>query len=265
MTIRIQGKRLDPSTDSPESRPLPRRSAPARVPFMLGHLPRRWDWDDELGRFLPQISTVGFAPGVQGTRALRKGPDGREQMDTSACRDHFARKGGILIDPADRRLGEFRAYQQQTQNDGGADVNYSIFESYDLIGDQVWWEHAGDDFRRFRVLLLDEQIVPDIHRRVRDRMIEGQEFIVQNTQRRYGAAPAHGGLRTELEMAQGRLRAMRDGIPTADALALIRAEQQAAPAAPVDAPASATTDIVRRRPGRPPTKRAAPAATTETP
>ena len=78
-----------------------------------------------------------------------------------------------------------------------------------------------------RVLLIEEKIVPDVHRRVRQRMIEAQEFVVQNLQRRYGAAPAHGGLRTELDMAQGRLRAMQEGIPTADALALLRAEQQA--------------------------------------
>lgn len=235
MALRVQGRRLDPATESPEARPLPRAGAPSRPPFLFGTLPKRWDWDDMLGRFLPQVLRISFSPGVQGTKALRNGPDGRQQMDTSAARASFERKGGTLINPADRRLGPYARYQQMLVNDAGAEVHASIFETADVVGEDVFWADNPEEFRRFRQLLLDEEIVPAMHERVHAIKVSAQEVVVAELQQRYGAQPAHGGLRTELETAVGRLRAMRDGIPTADALALIRAESEGVEPSDVDA------------------------------
>jgi len=230
MALKIQGTRLDPTTDSPDSKPLPRRGAPARGAFKMGHLPFRWDWDDELGRFLPQLSTLTFMPGVQGTRAMRKGADGRERLDTSAAVAHFKAKGGVVIEPDDHRLTDFRAYQQRVQNDAGADVNFSIFESFDVIGGEVWWDHNTDEFRRFRLLLLESGMVAPIHSRVKKRLVELQNATINDLRKRFGRNPAHDGLRTELEVAEARALAMTEGISTADAIAQMRG----AKVAPVD-------------------------------
>jgi len=248
--LKIQGQRLDPTTDSPDARPLPRRKAPHRAPFLLGHLPKRWDWDDDLGRFLPQLTTLTFMSGVQGTIAGRAGPDGRPRMNTAASRAHFTGKGGTLIDPSDSRLGKYRGYQQRVENDAGADVNYTIFESYDLIGDDVWWDHNAEEYREFCLLLLDTEILTAIHPRVRQRRMEIQWRAVEDLRKRFGRNPAHDGLKTQLEVAEATHRAMRDKIPTADAVALIRAEARAAlqveDAAEVDATPALTLSPIEQ-------------------
>lgn len=226
--LKVQGKRLDPSGDQADARALNRRKAPGRPNFWLGHLPKRWDFDDAIGKFVPSLSTIVFSAGVQGCRARRPGPNGEERLDTAAVLDHFRAKGGVAIDPADPRLGPYRGYQQRVHNDGGGEVNFSIFESYDVIGDDIWWAHNAEEYRSFQALLLKEGVIPPIHPRVRERRIEMQEHDVGELRKRFGNAPSHEGLATELEYATARLRAMREEIPTADALALIKAEQRAA-------------------------------------
>ena len=237
MSIQVKGKRLDPTVDGPEAKLLPRKMAPGRPQFVLGHLPQRWNFDDMVGEFLPSLSTICFSAGVQGARALRDGADGRKRLDTSAVQAHFRSKDGVIIDPADKRLGEFRGYQQEVQNDALHTINCSIFETWDVIGKEVWWDHETDEYRKFLRLLMAEEIIQPINPRVRRRMIELQERDVKEMQRRYGASPSHEGLRGELEHAVARLRAMRDGIPTADAIALIRAEGRTEATVHVDAPA----------------------------
>ena len=68
MALKVQGKRLDPTLDSPDSKPLPRKGAPHRGPFKVGHLPMRWDWDDQLGR-----SSWSSVAGTETTLSWRAG------------------------------------------------------------------------------------------------------------------------------------------------------------------------------------------------
>jgi len=224
MPLKIQGQRLQAS-DATDATALPRRQAPGRDPFEIGHLPKRWDFDDTVGAFLPSLSTITFSAGVQGAKARRAGPDGRPRLDVSAVRDHFRSKGGVLIDPSDPRLGDFRNYQQRVQNDAGAEINFSIFESFDVIGQDVWWDHNSTEMRRFKLLLIESGLIGKIHPRVRQHRIEMQERDVKELQKRFGNSPSHDGLRTELEHAIGRLRAMVDGVPVLQALVTIKAER----------------------------------------
>lgn len=227
MPLKIQGQRLDPTRDQADAKELPRKKAPGRPNFWAGHLPKRWDFDDTIGRFVPSLSTIVFSAGVQGCRARKPGPNGEERLDTAGVLQHFRDKGGVAIDPADPRLGPYRGYQQRVKNDAGAEINFSIFESYDVIGNDVWWDHNADEYRKFQQQLLDEGVIPPIHPRVKQHRIGMQERDVRELQKRYGNMPSHEGLASELEYAIGRLRAMREEIPTADALALIKAEQRA--------------------------------------
>jgi len=246
MAIKVQGRVLDPTTDAPDAKLLPRKMAPGRPRFVLGHLPQRWDFDDATGQFLPSLSTLCFSPGVQGARALRDGPDGRPRMDTSAVKNHFNAKDGVIINPGDKRLGEYGAYQQTAENDAGAIINCSIFESWDVIGQEVWWEHNTDEYRKFRQLLISEGVIEQINPRIRQKKIDLQTRDIHELQRRYGASPSHEGLRSELGHAVARLRAMQDGIPLADADALIRAEGRQVAPVEVDTPKPAAVQSTAR-------------------
>ena len=242
MPLNIQGRRLE-ANDAPDARLLPRKQAPGREIFDLAHHPKKWVFLDVTGEWLPSISEIRFSPGVNGCRALPDGPDGQKRMDCSVTRAAWRRKGGTVIDSHDHRLGEFKGYVQVVTNDAGRKVHFSIFESFDVVGQDVIWNHEEDHFNRFRRLLLSSGLLHPIHDAIKRQEIAKTEFAVTDLRKRYGKSPSHEGLATELETMSGRLRAMQTGTSTPEAIAKNKAERRAElladAAVPTAAPAQA--------------------------
>jgi hypothetical protein len=74
------------------------------TPFTLVHYPQAWQYHDEHG-FIPDIGKIVHKPGANGVEGHTGRPPDPTQAITKAIR-----KGGTVLSPGDRRLGEWANY-----------------------------------------------------------------------------------------------------------------------------------------------------------
>ena len=239
MGIKIQGKRLT-SPDLGTSRAVPRQGARATHEFRFGVLPSKWDFYPDTGEFLPSVQHVQLTPGVNGVIALRESAEGRLRVDASALEGLWRRKGGVLIDPSDVRLGEWKDYIQTIENDAGHLHHCSIFESLEVVGRQVFHESDQVEFRRFKRHLIASGLVAPIHPQIKRVKMEAQKTAIDSLRKRFGANPAHEGLRQELAYEQAKLRAMAEERPIAEMLGEVQPLRGVEPIEESPAPAPET-------------------------
>ena len=122
----------------------------ANYPFVYVHYPMGWVFDDAAG-FLPELSEIQAKPGVNGV-----GKDGRLSRPIGGA----IQKGGTIIDPADRRLGDWKNYLVTYPVVGGRKHHCFRSAAFTILpGGRV---HAGDgseDYNAFRAFVRDEGVV----------------------------------------------------------------------------------------------------------
>ncbi len=72
----------------------------ANFPFEFVHYPSGWEFVEGFG-FLPSLSEIQAVPGVNGVD---------KSLSTAKARAGAMKKGGTIIEPGDRRLGEYADY-----------------------------------------------------------------------------------------------------------------------------------------------------------
>ena len=207
MALRIQGERQKAEEIVGGSR-LPAKQVPSRPKFLFLHYPTSWDFDPELGEYVPQIRTIGIVPGGGGVRS---------NGDASAKIGYLQRKGGIILDPADKRLGEYGMYGTKVLNDRGREVHMSIFERYERIGNKAFHEHNKPEFRKFQRLLVDSGVVPAMHPRVKQMEIDKVSRGVNKLIEDYGISPEDSKAMERVTRARALLLAMEECIPEPEA------------------------------------------------
>ena len=162
MALQIQGERQKAEEVIGGTRH-PARQVPSRPPFVFVHFPTNWDFDPATGGFVPGVRTVGIVAGAGGVRS---------NGDASTKLGYLRRKGAIVIDPTDTRLGDYRLYGTKIKNDRGRDVNMSIFERYERVGNRSFHDHDINEFRKFQSVLVDTGVIPAMHDRVKSLEID---------------------------------------------------------------------------------------------
>ena len=207
MALRIQGERQK-AEEVVGGTNLPAKQVPSRPKFIFLHYPTSWDFDSETGEYVPQIRTIGIVPGGGGVRS---------NGDASAKIGYLQRKGGIVLDPTDKRLGEYGMYGTKVTNDRGRVVHMSIFERYERVGNKAFHDHNLPEFRKFQRLLIKNGVVPEMHPRVKQMEIDKVAAGVNKLIEDYGITPEGSKELERVTRARSMLLAMEEEIPVAEA------------------------------------------------
>lgn len=207
MALQIQGERQKAEEVIGGTRH-PARQVPSRPPFIFVHFPTNWDFDPATGGFVPGVRTVGIVAGAGGVRS---------NGDASTKLGYLRRKGAIVIDPTDTRLGDYRLYGTKIKNDRGRDVNMSIFERYERVGNRSFHDHDINEFRKFQSVLVDTGVIPAMHDRVKSLEIDKARAAAAKMEELYGSSPTEPVARERVLKTSAMLLAMEQGIPLDDA------------------------------------------------
>lgn len=131
-----------PQADQDERR-LPQKYTNQR--FVYVHYPAGWSFDPVLG-FLPDLNTIVAKKGVNGV-----GEDGRMNKPIAGS----IQKGGIVINPADRRLGEWHNYVGSYDTVNGKHWCFKACRFTILPGGNVSQNDNSAEFAAFRKHILD--------------------------------------------------------------------------------------------------------------
>lgn len=159
-TITPKGETYRPQEASTDKELLP--AAFTNYPFVFVHYNNGWGWDATVKRMLPELSEIVMRPGVNGI--------GDDLKPTRALGGSLS-KGGVIIQPNDPRLGEWRdyvtRYKTAAAKPGEPTRWHYCFRSvsYEILGNgEAGIIEAPDDYRAFRAYCLDKGIVPPISR-----------------------------------------------------------------------------------------------------
>ena len=151
-------------------------------PFTLVHYAGAWEWDDDVGDFLPCLSEIAHRPAVNGV-----GDDGRA---TRALGGAVA-KGGTLIQPDDGRLGRWRNYiiRYATTN-GRWHYCFTGTKFAILPGGQARPIDGSADYRAFRRHLIQAHVLAPIDAISYGQIIDATERRIDRISRRMHARPS---------------------------------------------------------------------------
>ncbi len=113
--------------------------------FVFTHYPAGWSFSLTLG-FLPDLNTIVAKKGVNGV-----GEDGRMNKPIAGS----IQKGGIVINPADGRLGKWRDYVASYDTVNGKHWCFKACRFTILPGGRVHQNDNAAEFAEFRRHLLD--------------------------------------------------------------------------------------------------------------
>lgn len=128
-------------------------------PFVYIHYPGSWEWDGKAKRMIPTLSQIVQMRGVNGV-----GEDGKIHRALGAS----VEKGGVAILPNDQRLGPWQNFitRYKAKGDPGQPNGWCYcFRSATFEirpGGRADPISGADEFREFRIYLLDHGIVPPI-------------------------------------------------------------------------------------------------------
>lgn len=181
----------------------------ARGRWYYAHLPTAYEWAGEAG-FLPILTEQYPVAGVNGVREII-GPDGRLiGIDDNGLRAGLSRKGAIILDPHDHRLGPWRNYVRMYPCVGGGKcyvfatdqggVTFTLLPNGSAIP-----QDAADVLRVFRAWLLANGIIPPMPKPVYDMLME-VEYRGLNRLIRQASSNPH--LSAQVDEKQERIRRM---------------------------------------------------------
>ena len=119
--------------------------------FVYAHYPQSWYYNSELGDFLPSLTKIIAKPSVNGVSK-----SGSITMTLAGVQA----KGGIYIDPKDKRLGDYQNYVHYypTQNGGKWYVDFCQTATVLPTG-QVLWGDCVEEWQGFLAHVRDSGII----------------------------------------------------------------------------------------------------------
>jgi hypothetical protein len=216
----------------------------ARGRWYYAHLPTAYEWAGKEAGFLPILTEQYPVAGVNGVREILA-PDGRPiGIDDNGLRAGLTRKGAIILDPHDHRLGPWRNYVRMYPCVGGGKcyvfstdkggVTFTLLPNGSAIP-----QDAAELLREFRAWLLAEGIIPPMPKPVYDMLME-VEYRGLNRLIRQASSNPH--MSEQVEQKQERIRLMEAAWA---ALSYIQSPESAAPESA--APAASTASPARPR------------------
>ncbi len=178
-------------------------------PFVYVHYSGAWEFNSVQG-WIPELSTLVAMPGVNGVD---------ERLDLRRAIQGAVSKGGVYINPKDRRL----LLDGEDEEDA---LYYDYARFYDCTDGRKWWVTVGQEptvtrsgkilwnaddaaevFAAFRAHLRDSGIVEPMHELVLLEKLDSQRARIDNLRGRAGVNPH---LTVKLEQAEQQLAAMKE-------------------------------------------------------
>lgn len=130
------------------------------TPFLYVAYPNGWEWDTENKRMLPCLSEIRIKAGVNGIS---------DDLSPHRAVGSSRQKGGIIIEPTDRRLGDYMHFVTRYKTGAGKPIRqvgwHYCFRSASfemLANGRAAPVDGSADFRAFRAHLVSAGIVPPI-------------------------------------------------------------------------------------------------------
>lgn len=210
-TVQVTTPRA-PSPSSVEEGMLP--PTEARPRWFYSHFPTGWEFVDGSG-FLPILDEQISTAGVNGVRAILDRNGRAIGVDDMPLRTGLQRKGAIILEPADHRLGPWRNYVRAYPCVGGGKAWVFSVErtpgktegvTYTILANGAAVAHdAGDLLREFRRWLVDQGIIPQIPQPVYAQLMEVERTALE---RAINAATTNPHLSAVVKARQERIARM---------------------------------------------------------
>lgn len=156
--------------------------AKARIPvdnlnlaWVYAHFPMAWEYKG--GRWLPELSQVGFRKGLNGQP---------EDGSTAAPKAHIVAKGGTVIEQGNTRLGPYKNYLRRFPAFNSASRQTgtyyaSIFEKPTVIGGRfARWTLDTKGYDDFRAYLVEKGLIESIDATVVQAKIDEKQGLVDH-------------------------------------------------------------------------------------
>lgn len=202
----------------------------ARPMFTLVHFAEGgWEYNPKLDTFIARPAEIYHVPGVGGVS---------EEGDTSSQLAEVRGRGGVVIEPSDRRLGRFKDYVAGYPCDGGA-MCWTFRQSKGPIrtgrGSVVW--PKTEDWNEFCLHIVEagivERMAPWVWTQMEARAVSVLGQKQQQAMRNAASAPA-------AEAARARLEKMRAAWARYSGATVAEVEAEGEEIAPVNAQAEIT-------------------------
>jgi|APGre2960657404_1045060.scaffolds.fasta_scaffold50816_2 hypothetical protein len=212
-TVTIAAPRA-PSPSSVEEGMLP--PGEARPRWFYSHFPTGWEFVEGAdGGFLPILDEQISTAGVNGVRAVLDRNGRPIGVDDAPLRTGLARKGAVILEPTDHRLGPWKNYVRAYPCVGGGKAWVFAVErtpgkvegvTYTILGNGAAVAHdAAALFREFRRWLVDNGIIPQIPQPVYVQLMEVERTALERT---INAATSNPHLAAGVKARQDRIKRM---------------------------------------------------------
>lgn len=152
----------------------------ANYAFTHVHYPGGWVYDDELG-FLPELSEITARPGVNGVPI---------NGNTNLAMAGAIGKGGMIVNPTDPRLGDYRNYMARFKCVGGRHRYGLAQDEYVLLpGGEAKQEDTSAYKRGLLVHLRDNGMVHPLESPVYRKLLDIEERACRRLAERSAANP----------------------------------------------------------------------------
>ena len=177
---------------------------PARVkrepPFLFTFHPFRWQFTD--GEWTPILGKLRIDPGVNGVS---------DTGGTDLAVAGFMRRGWLVIQPSDERLGEFKNYSQRLPHARGGSSHMDVFITCEIEAGRLFITEGGAEYKRFLRHLVTSGIVPAISDNIKALKLAEQRSAVERLEGRLAVNPSNQVAAGKLTVARKRLEAMQAG------------------------------------------------------
>ena len=210
-TVQVATPRA-PTPSSVEEGVLP--ASEVRPRWFYSHFPTGWEFVDGMG-FLPILDEQISTSGVNGVRAIHDRNGRFLGVDDAPLRTGLQRKGAIILEPSDHRLGPWKNYVRAYPCVGGGKAWVFAVErttgkvegvTYTILANGAAVAHdAIDLFREFRAWLVSNGVIPQIPQPVYAQLMEIEQTALN---REINAATTNPHLSERVEKRQERIARM---------------------------------------------------------
>lgn len=180
---------------------LPKRGSKgafSRVSFDLTYHPRRWKWHPEHG-FYPVLGRLWHQRGLEGVT---------DKGDTTPARVRLQRRGWIVIENGDSRLGEDADYLRRHKSQRGGWQHVTKWEHPRVSAGEVKWHKDQEGYHGFLKKLVEAGVVPGLDPDQKTTIVRKQADRVRKLEQDLFASPLNEMLRVRMEREKRTLAAM---------------------------------------------------------
>jgi len=152
------------------------------VSFVYVVYPRGWEFIEGFG-FLPRLKRVLAKPGVNGV-------DSRGRLSKALA--GVVEKGGVVVQPSDERLGEYKGYVQYYETTDGRKWYCDFCTTVTVLpnGEVFWGLTTPNARNEFRAFLRENNIVPMLVPEVFEVLVSKEEKRLEEIGKKVLGNPA---------------------------------------------------------------------------